>query len=87
VGYLGVRLFSENNLGILAFFFVWVIVCCYVRGSYKSLDYPGAVGAYTAGLVMIVFKQPQTTVPSDLLALDRIEANFLGCVGTTPLVR
>ncbi len=71
---------AENGLGILAFFFVWIIICSYARGSVKSLDYPGAVAAYTMGLVMIVAKQPQTT-SAELLALGRIESNFLGCLG------
>ena len=79
-GYLGVHISAENGLGILAFFFVWIIICSYARGSVKSLDYPGAVAAYTMGLVMIVAKQPQTT-SAELLALGRIESNFLGCLG------
>lgn len=78
-GYLGVHISAENGLGILAFFFVWINICSYARGSVKSLDYPGAVAAYTMGLVMIVAKQPQTT-SAELLALGRIESNFLGCL-------
>lgn len=82
LGYLGVDLSSGNRVGILAFFFGWVLLCGYVRGAVRSLDYPGAVAAYTAGLVMVVAEQPQT-VSFDLLAIGRIKANFLGCVGAS----
>lgn len=49
VGYLGNTFASGHKEAIVASLFGWMILCCYVRGSVKELDYPATVASLTAG--------------------------------------